>query len=84
MTQVWQLQEAKSRFSEVVEEAVKNGPQLITKRGVDTAIVLSFADYRRLLLHQKKLLDFCRSSPLVGVDLDLGRDTSPLRNEDVL
>ncbi|MBK6429339.1 MAG: type II toxin-antitoxin system Phd/YefM family antitoxin [Anaerolineae bacterium] len=84
MTQVWQLQEAKSRFSEVVEEAVKNGPQLITKRGVDTAIVLSFADYRRLLLHQKKLLEFFRISPLVGVDLDLRRDTSPLRNEEVL
>ena len=84
MTQVWKLQEAKGRFSEVVEEAVKNGPQLITKRGIETAIVLSFADYRKLLLRQKKLSEFFRDSPLAGANLDLTRDTSPLRDEVVL
>lgn len=45
MTDRWQLQEAKNKFSEVVEEALKRGPQLITKRGVETAIVLSYKDY---------------------------------------
>lgn len=84
MTQVWQLQEAKSRFSEVVEEAVKNGPQLITKRGVETVIVLSFRDYRKLLVRQKKLSEFFLDSPLAGTNLDLTRDPSPLRDEVVL
>jgi antitoxin Phd len=76
MRYVWQLQEAKNRFSEVVEEAIRSGPQVITKRGVETAVVLSYADYRKMLLHQKKLSVFFRESPLVGADLDLTRDTS--------
>ncbi len=33
MGSVWQLQEAKNKFSEVVEAALKDGPQVITKRG---------------------------------------------------
>jgi prevent-host-death family protein len=40
MARTWQLQEAKNRFSEVVEEALKEGPQVITRRGVETAVVL--------------------------------------------
>jgi prevent-host-death family protein len=76
MIRVWQIQEAKNKFSEVVEEAINNGPQVITKRGVETAIVLSYSDYRKMLLHQKKLSEFFRESPLVGADLDLTRDRS--------
>jgi antitoxin Phd len=79
MSHIWQLQEAKNKFSEVVEAALNDGPQVITRRGADTAIVLSYADYRRLLLTQKKLSEFFRESPLVGVDLDLTRDSSPVR-----
>lgn len=81
MTRVWQLQEAKNKFSEVVEAALSDGPQLISRRGADTAIVLSYCDYRKLLLAQKKLTAFFRESPLVGVELDLTRDTSPRRRD---
>ncbi|HEY0606465.1 MAG TPA: type II toxin-antitoxin system Phd/YefM family antitoxin [Herpetosiphonaceae bacterium] len=81
MARVWQLQEAKNKLSEVVDEALSHGPQVITKRGVETAIVLSYADYRKLLLNQQKLSDFFLESPLVGVDLDLSRDTSPNRED---
>jgi len=79
MSHIWQLQEAKNKFSEVVEAALNDGPQVITKRGADTAVVLSYADYRRLLLSQKKLSEFFRESPLAGVELDLTRDPSPVR-----
>ena len=79
MARVWQLQEAKNKFSEVVEEAIKHGPQVITKRGVETVIVLSYAEYRKMVVTQKKLSDFFRESPLVAVDLDLTRDKSGLR-----
>ena len=75
----WQVQEAKSRFSEVIEAAQEGGPQVITKRGVETAVVLSYEDYRKLLLSQKKLSDFFRESPLAGLDLDLTRDPGPAR-----
>src|SRR5690349_7858321 len=81
MIRMWQLQEAKNRFSEVVEEAIRSGPQVITKRGVETAIVLSYTEYRKMLLNQKKLSDFFRESPLAAVDLDLTRDKSGLRDD---
>jgi prevent-host-death family protein len=84
MSRVWQLQEAKNKFSEVVEEAITNGPQVITRRGVETAIVLSYGDYRSLLLKRKKLSTFFRESLLVGEDLDLARDRSGLRDEHLL
>jgi prevent-host-death family protein len=79
MACVWQLQEAKNRFSEVVDKAIKHGPQIITKRGVETVIVLSYAEYRKVILNRKKLSDFFRESPLAGVDLDLRHDKSGLR-----
>jgi len=42
----WQLQDAKAKFSKVVDDAVAKGPQIVTKRGVDTAVVVSMADWR--------------------------------------
>ena len=79
MANVWQLQEAKNKLSEVVEEALTHGPQVITRRGVETVIVVSWTEYREMLLSRKKLSDFFRESPLAGADLDLTRDKSPLR-----
>lgn len=79
MARTWQLQEAKNKFSEVVEEALKNGPQLITRRGVETAVVLSYAEYRKLQLAQQPLSAFFRESPLADAKLDLTRDTSAER-----
>lgn len=80
MSRVWQLQEAKNKFSEVVEEALTHGPQVITKRGVEAVIVLSYAEYRTMLLNRKKLSTFFRESPLVGDELDLTRDKSGSRD----
>lgn len=80
MLNTWQLQEAKNKLSELVEKAVNDGPQVITKRGIETAIVLSYRDYRKMVASQKKLSQFFRESPLVGADLDLTRDTSPIRD----
>jgi prevent-host-death family protein len=74
----WQLQEAKNRLSEVVERASKEGPQVITRRGAKTAVVLSYADYRKLVISRQSLSEFFRQSPLVGVQLDLTRDRSPV------
>jgi antitoxin Phd len=81
MSEVWQLQEAKSKFSEVVEDALRDGPQVITRRGVKTAVLLSYTDYQQMFLKQQKISDFFRQSPLVGVDLDLSRDQSPIRDD---
>jgi prevent-host-death family protein len=79
MNRVWQLQEAKNKFSEVVEEALTQGPQVITRRGVEAVIVLSYAEYRKLIVSQKKLSEFFRQSPLADTDIDLSRDRSDVR-----
>jgi antitoxin Phd len=64
-----------------VEDAVNDGPQIITKHGVEVAIVISFAEYQKMVAARGKLSDFFRDSPLVGIELDLGRDKSDARKE---
>lgn len=83
MKNVWQLQNAKSRLSEVVAEAQSSGPQVITRHGTETAVLLSYADYRKLLGEQRSLALFFRESPLCGVEIDLARDQSPPREIDL-
>ena len=73
MTKTWQLQEAKNRFSEVVEEAIHNGPQRITRRGKETAVLLSMRDFKKLKGAETGLVEFFQKSPLRGVELDLER-----------
>ncbi|CAN5531114.1 type II toxin-antitoxin system Phd/YefM family antitoxin [soil metagenome] len=77
----WQIQDAKNKFSEVVAEAAKHGPQIVTKRGVETAVVLSYEEYRKMLAHQQPLSKFFGESPLAGLDLELTRDKSPARDD---
>jgi len=44
----WQLQEAKSRFSEFLNAALKDGPQIVTRRGVEEAVLVPIDEWRRL------------------------------------
>ena len=76
MNSIWQLQDAKNKLSEVIERALKQGPQLITRRGKKTVIVMSYEEYTRLKGAQTKLSEFFRASPLTKVDLNLERDKS--------
>ena len=75
----WQLQEAKARFSEVVKAAQQEGPQEISVRGEPTAVLISRAEFDRLRQPRPSLVDFLRSSPWTGVELDLARDPKPAR-----
>ena len=76
----WQLQEAKAKFSEVVKLANKEGPQEITMRGQPTAILMSLDDFEKIREKKPSLVSLMRSSPLVGINMDLQRDQSPARN----
>jgi prevent-host-death family protein len=80
---IWQLQEAKNRFSEVVNKALEEGPQTVTRHGEEIVIILSKAEYTRLVKSQTSLLEFFRQSPLVGIELDLERDMSLPRDVDL-
>lgn len=44
----WQVQDAKARFSELLEDCLKDGPQLVTKRGVDAAVLVPVQEWKRL------------------------------------
>jgi antitoxin Phd len=74
MNTTWQIQDAKNKLSEVIARALKQGPQLITKHGEKTVVVISFTEYEKLRKSQGKLSEFFRASPLAGVDLS--RDKS--------
>jgi prevent-host-death family protein len=79
----WQFQEAKAKLSEVIKEAVKDGPQEITVRGKTTAIIISIDEYNNLINPKNSLIDFLQNSPLYGVELDIKRDKSLSRNLDL-
>ena len=74
MAQQWQLQDAKNRFSEVVENAIQQGPQVVTKRGVEAVVIISVSDYRKLTTPKTSLVEFFRNSPLHDQELDTERD----------
>lgn len=74
MAKQWQLQEAMHKFGQVVNEALTDGPQVVTHRGEEVVVIISMEGYLRLKKHQPNLLEFFRRSPLVGVELDLERD----------
>ena len=48
MSKTWQVQDAKARFSELLETSLAEGPQIVTKRGVETAVLLPIDEWRRL------------------------------------
>lgn len=85
MGRTWQLQEAKNKLSEVVSRAQTEGPQTITVRGKEVAVVVSLEEYRKARAgkpaeKQETLLDVLLNSPLRGSGVvierrdDYGRD----------
>ncbi len=65
----WQLQDAKNRFSEVVQRARKEGPQIVTLRGERAAIVLSAKTYDELIAKRPSVVDHLLSGPAWPDDL---------------
>lgn len=75
----WQLQAAKQHFSELVERARREGPQVVTKHGKEAVVVVSAEDYRQLRGGGPSFLEFIQSGPdFDALDLnrveDRGRD----------
>ena len=78
---VWQVQEAKTKLSEVIEEANSKGPQIITRHGSERAVILSIAEYRALSAHKPDLRAYLLGGPKVDSfevprDRDTGREIS--------
>lgn len=80
MDKEWRLQDAKARFSEVVERAAGGEAQVVTKHGRKTAVVISYEEYARLQVGNKSLWDILKTAPrLDEEDLPLKRDRTPVR-----
>jgi prevent-host-death family protein len=87
----WQIQEAKNRLSELVEAALREGPQEITRHGKSVAVVLSRDEYDRLASpnHKPSLAKFLLDAPCIGleemgIDLEAERRRSRARRGDPL
>ncbi len=69
--QIWPVQDAKARFSELLDACVTDGPQLVTRRGNETAVLVPIAEWHRLQaaarpsLKQLLLTDAARTETLV-------------------
>jgi prevent-host-death family protein len=70
---IWQLQDAKSKFSQLVDNAMRHQPQIVTKHGTNAVVVISFEDYLKFTKPKDNLITFLRNSPLIEVDLDITR-----------
>jgi prevent-host-death family protein len=78
----WQLQEAKSRFSEVVDLTLTEGPQMVTRRGAEAVVILAAEDYRRLVGDAPNLIDHLLNAPR-GEALVITRSKEPIRDLDL-
>jgi antitoxin Phd len=80
----WKLEDAKARLSEVVRRAETKGPQLVTIRGKEAAVILAPEQYKQLLpknRNHQPLVRFLRNLDLSGLDLEREIDTG--RNLDL-
>ncbi len=69
----WQLQDAKSKFSQLVKNAMRNEPQFVTKHGNKAVVIISFEEYEKITKPKTDLVTFLRNSPLMEARLDISR-----------
>ena len=74
----WQVQDAKTRLSELIERARTEGPQTITRHGTARAVVLSIEDYRALEAHKPDFKAYLLGGPKVE-EFSIERDRNPGR-----
>ncbi len=70
---VWQVHTAKARFSELLQRAESEGPQVITRHGKEAAVLLSAEDYHKLEAAKPDFKEYLLSGPKVD-ELDITRE----------
>lgn len=80
---VWSVAGAKAHLSEVIDRAVSEGPQTITRRGRAAVVVVSAAEWDRRARRHGTLVEFFARSPLRGSAIKLDRLKGPLRKVDL-
>jgi prevent-host-death family protein len=68
----WKIKDARANFSELIDRAMRDGPQLVTRNGKKAVVVVSAEDWERRNRHRGDLVDFFANSPLreegVGIE----------------
>jgi antitoxin Phd len=70
---IWQIQEAKAKFSELVEDASTKGYQTITKKGEPIAVILSKKEFDKMTRPKASFLKFFKAAPYQEIELDIQR-----------
>ena len=77
----WKAAEARHNFSEVLNQALTEGPQQIVRRD-ETYVVLTQEEYEQLAFKKRNFVNFLINGPTID-DLDLERDKSEMRDIDL-
>ena len=73
MKAIWKLQDAKAQFSKVVEDALKIGPQYVTRRGEKAVVVISAKDYEDLVSNKPSFKEFLLNCPKMDENFEIER-----------
>lgn len=74
MKATWKLQDAKAKFSKVVKDALKTGPQHVTRRGTEAVVVVSANDYEKLTSSKASFKDFLLGCPKMDDSFEFKRE----------
>jgi antitoxin Phd len=83
MKTIWKLQDAKAKFSKIVADALKIGPQYVTRRGEKTVVVISVNDYEELLSSKPSFKDFLLGCPKIDGNFEIERQKDSPRSIDL-
>ena len=75
----WAVAEAKAKFSEVVEQALSEGPQEITRNGKQAVTVIATKELEKLRKPKQSLAEFLLNSPLRGSGLTIPKRSRKAR-----
>jgi prevent-host-death family protein len=76
----WSVADAKARLSELLDQAINDGPQAITRRGREIAVVVSIEEWHKKSSRSGSLAEFLAASPLRDSGLDIERVDAPARD----
>ena len=69
----WPVADAKAHFSEMIDRALSEGPQVVTRKGKRTVVVVPVEEWERRSRRQGNLAEFFAASPLKGSELKIER-----------
>jgi antitoxin Phd len=75
----WQVQEAKARFSEFLDASLREGPQVVTRRGIEVAVLVPIDEWRRLQHAARPTLKKLLLSPHARFEISIPKRGGLLR-----